>query len=409
MMPAQGPGEHRPHLLLLVQREEADRAVDRLGRVEGVHRGEDQVAGLGRAERRLHGDQVADLPDHDHVRVLAQDAPQGAGERVGVEAHLALVDQRAAVHVEHLDRVLDRHHVLVGGPVDPVDHRGERGALARSRRAGDEDDPALLVGQAADGRRQLEVLDRQHLEGHHAQDDADRPALAEDVDAEAAEVVAGVREVGLAAASNSARLTSWPRRSSSAKRSVSSAAQHPVAGDLDQRAVDADDRARGHLEVQVAGAALDGVGEEGAELGRAAGEAGCGLRHAQCFGTRAGLHEPCRRRRPTTSVPKGRDRGTWGAGRRAGNVTVRVPDTPRPTARRIPPARLAILLGVWVVARRHGHCSWRTRSTSRWAPARATRPSPRSPARRSTRPRPTRPFRRWRSSWIAPCPDSRRT
>ncbi len=37
------------------------------------------------------------------------------------------------------------------------------------------------------------------------------------------------------------------------------------------------------------------------------------------------------------------------AGPRPGNVSVRVPDPPRPTARRIPPARLAIILGVWVM------------------------------------------------------------
>ena len=111
---------------------------------------------------------------------------------------LALVDQRAAVDVEHLDRVLDRHDVLVRGPVDPVDHRREGRALARAGRAGDEDDPALLVGEPRHDRRQLQVVDREHPEGHDAQHDADRAALAEDVDAEAPEPLAGVREVGLA-------------------------------------------------------------------------------------------------------------------------------------------------------------------------------------------------------------------
>ena len=77
--------------------------------------------------------QVADLADQDDVRVLPQHVPQrrGEGERVG--ADLALGDVGLHVAVQELDRVLDRDHVDPAILVDVMDHRGERGGLARSR------------------------------------------------------------------------------------------------------------------------------------------------------------------------------------------------------------------------------------------------------------------------------------
>ena len=57
-----------------------DQAGDRAGRVVGVQRGEDEVAG----ERALDGDlrrlAVADLADHDDVGVGAHHRPQPVGE-----------------------------------------------------------------------------------------------------------------------------------------------------------------------------------------------------------------------------------------------------------------------------------------------------------------------------------------
>ena len=84
------------------------------------------------------------------------------------------------------------------GAVDVVDHRRQRRGLARAGRAGDEDDPALLLGQAGDDLRQAELLDRADFEGDRAADDRDRAALFEGVDAEAGEAGDRVGEVGLA-------------------------------------------------------------------------------------------------------------------------------------------------------------------------------------------------------------------
>ena len=111
----EGGGQLDPDLLLLVGREHVDDAVDRLGRVLGVEGAEDEVAGLGRGERGRDGLEVADLADQDDVGVLAQHVLEGGGERLGVLAHLPLVDDRPLVLVEELDRVLDGHDVHAPG------------------------------------------------------------------------------------------------------------------------------------------------------------------------------------------------------------------------------------------------------------------------------------------------------
>src|SRR2546421_328882 len=84
------------------------------------------------------------------MRRISQNAPQRALERLGVLPDLALVDDRAVVAVEELDRVLDRDDVLRVEAVDLVDHRREGGALTRTGRTGQEDDAALLVGDLRD-------------------------------------------------------------------------------------------------------------------------------------------------------------------------------------------------------------------------------------------------------------------
>ena len=86
---------------------------------------------------------------------------------------------------------------LLHRPVHVVDHRRERGRLAGAGRAGEQDDPALLLGELGDDLGQAELVDRldHHRDGAH--DDRDRAALHEGVDAEAAEALDGVGEVDL--------------------------------------------------------------------------------------------------------------------------------------------------------------------------------------------------------------------
>src|SRR5512133_400501 len=48
---------------------------------------------------------VSELAEQDHVRVLTQRPPQRLAERLGVEPDLALVDDRAVVGMQDLDRI----------------------------------------------------------------------------------------------------------------------------------------------------------------------------------------------------------------------------------------------------------------------------------------------------------------
>ena len=141
-------GELHPDLLLLVRGEHVDDAVDRLRRVLGVQRREHEVAGLRRGQRGRDRLEVAHLTDEDDVGVLAQHVLQRVGERVRVLPHLALVDERALVRVQELDRVLDRHdvHAPCSRFTMSIERR-ERRRLARTGRAGDEHEAARQVGE----------------------------------------------------------------------------------------------------------------------------------------------------------------------------------------------------------------------------------------------------------------------
>ena len=192
-------GDHDAHLLLLLGREDVDDAVDRRRRALRVQRAEDEVAGLRGGERGRDRLEVAHLADEDHVRVLAERGLQRFGEARRVGADLALVDDALLVAVHELDRILDREDVLGARAVDLVDDRGERRRLTGAGRAGDEDEPARILGEAvqdrAGGSSSSSVLISCGIE---TEGRADRLALVVDVDAEAGEARHRVGEVELA-------------------------------------------------------------------------------------------------------------------------------------------------------------------------------------------------------------------
>src|SRR5690606_18902539 len=139
---------HAPHQALCLDGEQRGaeqevfdahvlQARHRTGGIIGVQRGEHQVAG----QRRLDGDvgslAVADLADHQNVRVLAHDGTQTGGKaEADARVHLDLCDAGQLVfhRVFHGDN-------LVFLVADLVERGVERGGLAATGGAGDENQP----------------------------------------------------------------------------------------------------------------------------------------------------------------------------------------------------------------------------------------------------------------------------
>src|SRR4029453_9078347 len=111
---------------------------------------------------------------------------------------LAVVDDALVVLVHDLDRVFDRHDVLRPRAVDVIDDRREGGCLPRAGRAGDEDQPALFIGQLLDARRKAERREAGNLLRDDSKCKRDRPPLAKAVDAETGKLLLAVRSIELA-------------------------------------------------------------------------------------------------------------------------------------------------------------------------------------------------------------------
>src|SRR6185437_10979919 len=122
-------------------------------------------------------------------------------ERQRVRPDLALVDQALLRLMQEFDRVLDREDVSVFAFVDVVDHRGQRGRLARPGRAGDQDQSARPSGQVGEDLRRVQLLERQHLRRNRPERDRRAALLVERVDAKARQIGDAERKVALSISS----------------------------------------------------------------------------------------------------------------------------------------------------------------------------------------------------------------
>ncbi|MCY1531400.1 hypothetical protein D9M68_666240 [compost metagenome] len=155
------------------------------------------MAGIGEGQGVFHGLAVADLADQDHIRRLAQGVLQRGMEAAGVHTHFALVDDGFLVPVHVLHRVFDGDDVAAAVAVAVVDQRRQGGGLARAGAADEEHQAALLHHHLEQHFGQLEVLEARDIQLDVARDDGHLVALAEDVDAEAADVRQRDRQVHL--------------------------------------------------------------------------------------------------------------------------------------------------------------------------------------------------------------------
>ncbi len=225
-----------------------------------MERCENEVAGLGCGQRGRDRLEIAHLAQEDHVGVLAERAAQGLAEARRVGADLALVDEAALVAVEELDRILDRHDVVVARPVDLVDHRRERGRLAGAGRAGHEYETARLGGELVELRGQAEVLERLQVGGDHPEGSPEALALEVDVDAKAGETGDRVRDVDLPI---DLQMLLLLRREDAIEEALRVVGRQPrELLDALQPAVQADDGVRARRDVQVGCTERDHVLEQ---------------------------------------------------------------------------------------------------------------------------------------------------
>ena len=229
--------------------------------------GEHQVAGVGGLERELDGLQVAQLAHQHHVGVLAQAGLQGAGEALGVPAHLALVHERALALVHELDGVLEGDDVAALGLVDVVDHGGQGGGLAAARGAGDEHEALGHLAEGLEHGRQRELIEGQHLGRDLAQHRPHPLVVTEHVDAEAGHAGERIGQVGVAVLRELLAVALLERRAHELEHFLG--AQGGGVGDGQHLAVDAPVRLVPGREVEVGGPFRHHPLQQLVELGRA--------------------------------------------------------------------------------------------------------------------------------------------
>ena len=200
-----------------------------------------------------------------------------------------------AVRVQDLDRVLDRDDVLAAAAVDVVDHRGEGRRLAGAGRAGDEDEPAVLLGEPR-GRRRAGRAARRSAPSCGITRKANEiaPRCRKPLTRKRGSPGAGVGEVELAALVEvlaACRARAPPTSASTLSRSVSPSAGSSV--EQAELAVAPQDRRLAGLEVDVARAELDGAQRE-----RSSGPSRCGSAAGRLY---AGDARAAQRARATRS------------------------------------------------------------------------------------------------------------
>ena len=174
-------------LRVLIQREHIDDAIERFRGVVRVQRRQHEMARTGQHDRGLHRFSIADLADQQHVRRRTHRTLQCTRIRLGIEADFALIDDRLLVRVQELDRIFDRDDVVRRVLVAIVDHRRERGRLARAGGTDHEDHAALHHHQVFENVWQTQIVETRHIRGDIAQHHRGIAALVKDVHPEAAE------------------------------------------------------------------------------------------------------------------------------------------------------------------------------------------------------------------------------
>jgi hypothetical protein len=141
--------------------------------------------------------------------------------------------------------------VLPTRPIDVAEHRRERRGLTGARGAGDEDEPAVLVGKTLDSPRHPQGREVGDLLWDHAKRKRDCAALPEAVHPVAHQVAARVGDVELAGLAEVGLFLAVDGGDLRQDRLEVGRRQRAPALERDERAVASDDRRSADLEMHV--------------------------------------------------------------------------------------------------------------------------------------------------------------
>ena len=195
---AQGRGQHGANLGLLVRWEDVNHTVDGLSRIVGVEGAKNEQTGFSSSQRKGDRFEIAHLANQHDVGVFPQRRLQPGRKVDRMLRDFALGDDAFLVRMDEFDRFFHGHDVPGEVCVDVVHQGRQRGALAGTRRAGDEDKAAAQVAEFFDHRRQGQFLERGNARRDQAEDRAEAVHLFEVVAAEAAVLIHLVGEVEIA-------------------------------------------------------------------------------------------------------------------------------------------------------------------------------------------------------------------
>ena len=165
--------------------------------VRGVQRRQNEVAGFGGLHRDIHRFFVADLPDEDDIRVLAQGGSEGGSEVGAVDADFPLRNRREVVGVDELDRIFDGDDVDTPRGIEVSDHRGEGRALPVPGGTDHENETTLDLGERLHDRREPQLVEARNAKRDCPHRQGEGASLAVDVDPVAADLGHAVRGVVL--------------------------------------------------------------------------------------------------------------------------------------------------------------------------------------------------------------------
>jgi hypothetical protein len=182
---------------------------------------------------------------------------QAAGEVEHVGAHLPLADETGGAHRtdDVLNWVLEGHQHLGAGTQRMLHQSGESRALATARGSAGDNQPVGQIGQRLNLRRQIQLCQGRHLHSQQAHGGAQPFLGGVDVDAQAAD--SGHLDGAVDRAAGPHLLQTFGSTEQSGDVGVAGAVERL------QRTVHTDDGRPARAHVNVAGAASDGLCQDG--------------------------------------------------------------------------------------------------------------------------------------------------